>query len=118
MQNETRKERTERISPNCGAGRSCTSASPGKCRSVSDKRRRLDQPVPDRLGPRNEWWAALGAGVDLDVNAIVVKGSDVYVAGAFSHAGGGAANHVAKWDGSTWSALGSGLNSSVNAVAV
>ncbi|HUS17273.1 MAG TPA: S-layer homology domain-containing protein [Chloroflexia bacterium] len=63
-------------------------------------------------------WAALGSGLSLDANGIAVSGSDVYVAGAFSSAGGLPANHVARWDGSTWSALGSGLNSGANAVAV
>ena len=33
-------------------------------------------------------WNALGSGVDNDVNALVVSGSDLYVGGEFSIAGG------------------------------
>ena len=33
-------------------------------------------------------------------------------------AGGGVANRIAKWDGSSWSALGSGMNDKVAALAV
>jgi hypothetical protein len=63
-------------------------------------------------------WVALGSGLDLDCNAIAVSGSDVYVGGAFTHAGGVVVNSVAKWNGSTWSALGSGMNNAVNALGL
>src|SRR5207253_2342845 len=36
-------------------------------------------------------------------------GSDLYVGGTFTSAGGLPANNVAKWNGTTWSALGSGV---------
>src|SRR5258705_9779581 len=52
------------------------------------------------------------------VNALAVSGSDVYVGGAFTNAGGAAANYIAKWDGSSWSALGSGMDYQVDALAV
>ena len=64
-------------------------------------------------------WSALGAGVNLQVNAIAVDGSgNVFAGGTFTQAGGAPANRVAKWDGSAWTALGAGVNNSVNALAV
>jgi hypothetical protein len=67
-------------------------------------------------------WSALGTGMNSDVNAIAVSGSDVYAGGAFTCAGtctsGDGYNYIAKWDGSTWSALGTGMNNDVNAIAV
>ena len=38
--------------------------------------------------------------------------------GDFTTAGGVAANHIAKWDGSAWSALGSGMNGNVLALTL
>ena len=38
------------------------------------------------------------------------SGPALYAGGAFTTAGGVAANHIAKWNGSSWSALGSGMN--------
>jgi len=52
------------------------------------------------------------------VLALVVSGSDLYVGGSFTAAGGVAATNIAKWDGNQWSALGSGVNSTVVALAV
>ena len=40
----------------------------------------------------------------------MVIGTDIYVGGAFTTAGGSSANRIAKWDGSSWSALGSGVD--------
>jgi hypothetical protein len=48
----------------------------------------------------------------------VVSGSDVYVGGSFTTAGGNPANYIARWNGSSWSALGSGLDNGVSAIAV
>src|SRR5439155_4621891 len=42
------------------------------------------------------------------VPALAVSGSDLYAGGAFTTAGGSAANEIAKWNGSSWSELGSG----------
>ncbi|NOT30808.1 MAG: HYR domain-containing protein [Planctomycetes bacterium] len=61
-------------------------------------------------------------GTDLIVSALAVfddgGGPALYAGGYFETAGCVAANHVAKWDGSSWSALGYGLNDVVNALAV
>lgn len=78
-----------------------------------------------RFDKATETWSALGSGVNVavggfggaSVSDILVDGTDVYVAGSFDHAGGVAANNIAKWNGSSWSALGSGFNSSVSALA-
>lgn len=68
-------------------------------------------------------WSALGAGPANGlstrrgdaVNALVVAGNgDLYVDGHFNQAGGAAANHVAKWNGTVWSALGTGAANGVN----
>ncbi|MCB9298216.1 MAG: hypothetical protein H6559_34635 [Lewinellaceae bacterium] len=64
-------------------------------------------------------WNALGSGLNLTVFAIAISGSDVYVGGSFTSAGGNPnANYVARWDGNAWNALGSGLNATVYALAV
>ena len=61
-------------------------------------------------------WSALGSGMGSNqgippsVSALAVSGSNVYAGGAFTTAGGSAANHIAKWNGSSWSALGSGMS--------
>ena len=53
------------------------------------------------------------------VNAIAVSGTDLYVGGAFTDAGGAPnADYIARWDGSAWQALGGGLNRSVFAIVV
>ena len=65
-------------------------------------------------------WNNLGAGVDGDVSALVIRGDDLYVGGSFSNAGGITAVRVARYNmrTKTWSALGSGLpNGYVNAFA-
>lgn len=60
-------------------------------------------------------WEALyngpgGQGLDGDVNAVAVMGSDVYVGGWFEHAGADEITYLAKWDSLalTWSPLLSG----------
>jgi hypothetical protein len=65
-------------------------------------------------------WSTLGigtVGVGDEVYALATNGTDLYVGGKFTTAGGSSANHIAKWDGS-WSALGSGLGGSVYAIAI
>jgi hypothetical protein len=66
-----------------------------------------------------KWQDGFGVpGVLGAVSAVAVSGSDVYVGGAFAHAGGVSANHVARWDGVAWTALGAGVNGDVYALAV
>ncbi|HNG29262.1 MAG TPA: FG-GAP-like repeat-containing protein, partial [Blastocatellia bacterium] len=73
-------------------------------------------------------WSALGSGLasgaffnpELGLS-IAALGSDLYVAGNFSKAGGSEANRIARWNGSTWSPLGNttgSVNRPVYAVAV
>ncbi len=65
-------------------------------------------------------WSALGTGVSGglgSVRAITASGSDIYVGGNFTTAGGITVNRVAKWDGSSWSALGIGVTGGINGVA-
>lgn len=59
-------------------------------------------------------WSALGSSAAGDgalnnrVRALAVSGTDLYVGGVFANAAGvAAADHVARWSGTTWSALGS-----------
>lgn len=63
-------------------------------------------------------WTPLGSGLNNEVWAIAVSGTDVYAGGYFTTAGGIAVNRVAKWNGSTWSALGTGMNNIVLALAI
>ncbi len=67
-------------------------------------------------------WSPLGSGVDSTVLAFTVfddgsgAGPALYVGGAFTTAGGVAAQRIARWDGSSWSALGSGASGLVSAL--
>ncbi len=51
-------------------------------------------------------WHTMGDGVNGPVRAIVKHDNKVWVAGAFTEAGGMTANNVAYWDGSNWHAAG------------
>jgi len=66
-------------------------------------------------------WSALGSGMIgtryyPSVKAIAISGSDVYVGGSFSAAGGISASGIAKWDTltNTWSAVGNGIGGSTS----
>lgn len=71
-------------------------------------------------------WSAVGGGTDSTVLALAVFDDDgagpnlpaLFAGGVFTAAGGVAASHVAKWDGSSWSPLGSGVNDMVHALTV
>src|SRR5262245_65733075 len=60
----------------------------------------------------NPIWNALGpTPLNSSVYALAVSGSDVYVGGAFTDAGGNAnADYIARWNGSSWKALGTVLD--------
>ena len=63
-------------------------------------------------------WSALGSGVNGNVAALAVIGSDLYVGGGFTTAGGVTANGLAKWNGTAWSAVGGGVTGYVYALHV
>ncbi len=63
-------------------------------------------------------WVPLDAGMNDYVYALAVSGTNLYAGGSFTKAGGVAANHIAKWDGSTWSALGSGTSGGAGAAVL
>jgi hypothetical protein len=68
-------------------------------------------------------WSPLGTGVTFNGNVVVdalvvMPNGDLVAAGQFTTAGGVAANHVARWNGTAWAPLGSGTNGKVHALAV
>ena len=68
--------------------------------------------------PSSNTWSSLGTGsgngVNSNVNALAISGSDLYVGGNFTQAGGLTANRVARWNGSVWSSLGTGSGNGVS----
>jgi uncharacterized delta-60 repeat protein len=54
-------------------------------------------------------WSTFGTGPSIEVSAVAVSGTDLYVGGYFKYLNGVYANSVAKWNGSTWSGLGGGV---------
>jgi hypothetical protein len=79
--------------------------------------------------PATNQWAALDSGLEWDnqigkAYAIAISGSDVYVGGQFTSAGGVASASIARWNtANNWSALGGGVTwegylDSVKALAV
>lgn len=72
------------------------------------------------------YWSTVGGGMDGPVLAMVVWDDDgpgphserLYAAGAFTAAGGVAANRIVAWDGQEWQPLGSGTNNAIHALAV
>jgi hypothetical protein len=72
-------------------------------------------------------WAALGSdgaggpAINGTIHAVAVSGTDIYVGGSFTNAGGHASvNFLAKWDGFTWSAVGApgAFNDQVDAIVI
>ncbi|HKP52938.1 MAG TPA: dockerin type I domain-containing protein [Chloroflexia bacterium] len=69
----------------------------------------------------NNWDGRFGTlGLDAPARAQVISGTNVYVGGQFTTAGGVTVNGVARWDITTgqWSALGLGTNGPVYALAI
>lgn len=66
-------------------------------------------------------WQSVGSGVSghgpwgpnefpvTCIKALISNGTNLFVGGSFTNAGGIAARNVARWDGTQWSALGSGI---------
>jgi trimeric autotransporter adhesin len=52
------------------------------------------------------------------VGALAFSGTNLYVGGDFTNAGGVTVNRIAMWDGHQWTALGSGVSGPVWAIAV
>jgi len=74
-------------------------------------------PFPGGLHSEGTWYP-LGSGVNGEVEATAVSGSNTFVGGIFNQAGGNPAIGIARWNGSSWFALGSGMNGNVIAIAV
>lgn len=71
-------------------------------------------------------WAPLGTGLGSTAFALAVFDEDglgpnpprLFAGGRFTTAGGGNANRIARWNGTSWSPLGSGLNDDVYSMIV
>lgn len=70
-------------------------------------------------------WDSIGTalgGTFRAIRAIAISGTDIYVGGEFTTAGGSPANRIARWNGTQWSPLGVGVGDSilngVNEIAV
>jgi hypothetical protein len=77
------------------------------------------QPESPTFGSDDANWDPrfAGAGVNNTVRALAWDGTNLYVGGDFSSAGGVAASRIARWNGTNWSTLGSGMNNQVEALA-
>jgi hypothetical protein len=69
------------------------------------------------MGPSAQAPTGYPTGPHPYVSALAVSGTNLYAGGRFTTADWGAANYIAKWDGSAWSALGSGTDGIVSAMA-
>ena len=63
---------------------------------------------------RSGEWSALGSGVigrgtTTPINALAVRGHELFAAGTITNAGGVEVRAIAKWDGTNWQAMGSGF---------
>ena len=63
-------------------------------------------------------WSPVVPGLNSQVQAVAVMGTNLFIGGNFQTAGNVAANYIAQWNGSGWSTLGTGMNSQVSALAV
>ncbi|MBN2676930.1 MAG: hypothetical protein JXR32_02575, partial [Anaerolineaceae bacterium] len=67
----------------------------------------------------NAIWHQLDRGVSGSVLSIVKSGTDYYVGGSFTDAGGiEDADYLARWDGNAWHAVGTGISAAVNVIVV
>mgnify|MGYP006286433973 CR=1 FL=1 len=69
----------------------------------------------------NDGWSALGDGVNGSVHALVAVGTDIYLGGEFTQAGGAPASFIAVYDttqtgNAGWAGLGDGVNGFVRAL--
>jgi hypothetical protein len=66
----------------------------------------------------NYGWV-MGTGLSSNVTAMTVVGTNLYVTGLFTNAGGVMASRIAMWNGSYWTNVGSGLigSGAINALA-
>jgi hypothetical protein len=65
-------------------------------------------------------WLAMGSGItggSGDISAFATAGTNLYVGGNFTDAGGTTVSNIAVWDGSAWSAVDSGVNNSTYGLA-
>lgn len=61
----------------------------------------------------------MGGGFNSSVSTLASDGNVVYAGGGFTQiVGGGAANRIARWDGTNWAPLGPGVNGRVTAIAL
>ncbi|GAB3638786.1 hypothetical protein GCM10027422_43760 [Hymenobacter arcticus] len=73
------------------------------------------------LGTGAENGVSIRSGVFVNVDAIGLVGTDLYLGGTFTQAGSQATNYLARWDGTAWNNVGTranGANGPVYAVAV
>ncbi len=62
-------------------------------------------------------YSTLGAGgADSNVHSLLSENGNLYMGGDFSHVGGVAASHLARWDGSAWSSVRGGADGSIFAL--
>lgn len=77
-------------------------------------------PAAPRAAGDQYWSSAFQQGTDGDVFALAFSGTDLYLGGDFTHAGGVAANHIVRYSLAThqFYPLGTGVNNRVYAIAV
>lgn len=61
-------------------------------------------------------WSELGDGLDGVVWDMKINNDELYVCGAFQHAGGIDADKIAKWDGTKWCGFGTSIDNVVNTI--
>lgn len=86
-------------------------------RQVASGDRGTSPLAPGALGEEKRTVDFIPNGVNGQVYALAVQGSNIYVGGKFNMAGDTPAPNVAKWDGKNWSALSNGLDGPVYALA-